>query len=124
MKRRDFLRLQSAGSQQIATLSCERLFMCYADSSVRQEGRAGLLPEGEDWWACEPPRQVDRLSVEQLFHEIGQEIAGADVLVLKDREWLQDDEFGRHVEQLLGNFRAQNREIRYSTINSRTAVKS
>lgn len=123
MNRRDFLRFQSAGSQQIATLSCERLYMCYADSSARHEGKTGQQPEDEDWWACEPPLQVGKLSVEQLFQEIGREIVDVDILVLKDREWLQDDEFGQHVEQLLGSFRARNREVRYSTKSSKTTVQ-
>ena len=122
MNRRDFLRFQSTGSRQIVTLSCERLYMCYADSNARQEGMTGQLPEDEDWWACEPPRQVNKLSAEQLFLEIGREIAGTDVLVVKGLEWLQDDHFGQYVEQLLGSLRGQNIEIRYSTNNAKNTV--
>jgi hypothetical protein len=93
VKRRDFLRLRSNGGQTIMLLSCHRLYVHYNDARS-----------------------------EQLFGELRQEVEHADVLVLEDREWLQDDKFSIQVEQLLAACRAQGGEIRYSTKDSMSPV--
>lgn len=123
MKRRDFLRLRSSGGQTIMMLSCHRLYVHYNDArSAMNNLGSEYCSDAEDWWSGEPPLSVETRPVEQLFGELRQEVEHADVLVLEDREWLQDDRFSSQVEQLLAACRAQGGEIRYSTKNSMSPV--
>ena len=119
MKRRDFFRLRSSGHRQIMMLSCQHLYMGYNDArSQLGNVDSDLSSNDEDWWSGEPPLAVESLQVEQLFTELKEQIAQADVLILEHREWLQDDEFSRLVNELLSQFRADGGELRYSTKDS------
>jgi len=128
MNRRDFLCLRSEGGQRIVTLSCERLFMHYSNSFPVPEpppqellgampGKlpAANSPAGEDWWAGEPPLEIAATTEEELFLNLGNDLADADVLVLQEREWLQGDRFSGRVKGLLARFRQQGGEVRYWT---------
>jgi len=116
MNRRDFLSLRSSEGQQIVMLSCQRLYMGYNDARSQLGcARADQSCNDEDWWSGEPPLAVGSQPVEQLFAELKEEIVRADVLVLEDREWMQDEDFSYQVKQLLIQFRAHGGEVRYST---------
>lgn len=131
MKRRDFLHCRSTGGQRIVTLSCQQLFMQFAHSQSlsgdRQTGHAPSEPgrvmeEDAAWWSGEPPLAVTTPSADELFVAIGNELQGADVLVLQEREWLRDTQFADRVKGLLARFRHQGGEVRYWTGKSETAV--
>lgn len=125
MNRRDFLQFRSTGGQQIMLLSCQRLYIGYTDARSQPGSAASDLSHedkssGEqEWWNGEPPLAVEAPPVEQLFAELREEIIGADVLVLEDREWMQDGAFSRHVQQLLQQFRTHGGEVRYATRDSK-----
>ena len=101
-------------------LSCQRLYMGY-NNARSQLGNATTEPSSsdEEWRSGEPPLSVESQQVEQLFSELREEAVGADVLVLEDREWMQDSEFSEHVKRLLREFLAHGGEVRYSTNNSK-----
>ena len=131
MKRRDFLTLRSKGGQQLIMLSCQRLYMTYNNTLSQPQHAASELPANdEDWWTEEPPLSVASTAVERLFTDLARELEQADVLILEDREWLQEREFVKQVERLLAGFRARGGEIRYpiqesvqdSSTDSRKAV--
>lgn len=130
MKRRDFLHCRSSGGQRIVTLSCQQLFIQFTDSQSlpgdRLTGSALSEPDpvAQDaaWWSGEPPLAVTTPSVDELFVAIGNELQGADVLVLQEREWLRDTQFADRVKGLLARFRHQGGEVRYWTGKSETAV--
>ena len=115
MKRRDFLQCRSSGEQQIVNLSCQRLYMGYNDARSQPGNGAEMSSNDEDWWSGEPPLAVESKKVGQLFAELMEEIAAADVLVIEDREWLQDKDFSKQVMQILKEFHALGGEVRYST---------
>jgi len=102
-------------------LSCQRLFVGYHDAR-NQMAYAGSSQScsDEDWWSGEPPLAMEAQGVSQLFTELKEEIEQADVLVLEDREWMQDEDFSIQLKQLLDQFRAHGGEVRYSTRNSKT----
>lgn len=130
MKRRDFLHCRSSGGQRIVTLSCQQLFMQFTDSqSLTGDRLAGsalsepvLTAQDAAWWSGEPPLAVTTPTADELFVAIGNELQGADVLVLQEREWLRDTQFADRVKGLLARFRHQGGEVRYWTGKSETAV--
>ena len=116
MKRRDFLRFRSSGELQVINLSCEHLYIAYNDARSCFGNVADELSSSDvDWWSGEPPLAVESQQVDQLFTGLGADLTGADVLILEDREWLQDQHFAIQVERLLSEFRAQGGEVRYAT---------
>lgn len=125
MNRRDFFTLRSSDGQQIMRLSCQRLYTKFSDARswlarTGLESAEATAGDDENWWEGEPPLEVEALSEEQLFAELRKQVVLADVLVLENREWIQDEEFSRRIRELLDQFRAGGGEVRYSINNSET----
>ena len=104
-------------------LSCQQLYVQYnAAHAAINTAETGQSSHAEDWWGGEPPLSVESPLIDQLFGELRAKVEQADVLVLEDREWLQDDRFSNQIDQLLAACRARGGEIRYSTRDSMTPV--
>jgi hypothetical protein len=107
MDRRDFLLLRKRGPERVLELSCERLYMRWADA----RSGAGALEEAErpgvPSWEGEPPTQITTVSPQSLLDELEGALAGADVLRLRDPRWLADPVFAAEVEARVDAFRAR-----------------
>ena len=109
MNRRDFLLLRTQGSDRVLELSCERLYMQYVDAQSVAKRRGEEIDGMTEapWWVGEPPTSMDGPDAEGLFRELQSDLADADVLQVRDREWLVTGDFRDRLEALLGGFRAR-----------------
>ena len=120
MRRRDFLLMRTDGSDRVADLSCEKLFMNYQDiNSGLQASReeAGTL-EDADWWAGEPSLNINTADPERFFASILEDLSGVEKLQVLDLEWLNQGEFRVRVETLLLAFKAAGGEVIYKGQNN------
>ena len=111
MDRRDFLLLKTKGRERVLELSCERLYMRWADArsgaggpaaATGAEGREGGDPQT---WEGEPPTEIVTMTTTDLFGELERELARADVLRVRGRDWLSDLDFRHDVESRVKAFR-------------------
>jgi hypothetical protein len=86
MQRRDFLLLRVASDREIE-LSCEQLYMRFADARV----------DG---------------TVSRLFETLATDLAGAGRIRLVDRSWLAAADFKSEVDAALDRFRRSGGEVR------------
>ena len=123
MNRRDFLLFHTEGSQRVAELSCEKLFMHFQDlSSGYQQAteEAGTLDDA-DWWAGEPPLSIHAIDPENFFRGVLGEMRETDCLQVLDMEWLAQGDFRIRVETLLAAFKARGGEVLFQNSNPETA---
>ena len=112
MNRRDFLLVRTRGNEQVLELSCERLYVQYVDAE------SNLGPQDEEhrepaWWSGEPPTVIERPTTEELFRGLEEELATADVLRVRDRDWLMKGAFRDRFEALLPTFRARGGRVEF-----------
>ena len=120
MNRRQFLLFRTEGSQRLAELSCEKLFMHFQDlSSGVQQGREeqGTLADA-DWWAGEPALLINTIDQEEFFRAVLGDLQHADLLTVKDMEWLVQGDFRIRVETLLAAFKAGGGQVSYQQPSS------
>lgn len=115
MQRRDFLLLRTEGSTRVVELSCERLYMRYADA-LATNGRQSVSadPWDGDPWEGEPPAVVGAPTPAELLRAVQRELRDADVLRVLDRSWLVGDELRARVDHLLASFRARGGHVEFS----------
>jgi len=111
MDRRDFLLLFRRGHERVLELSCERLYMRWADA---RSGAGGAPPEPSSAsrgdtqpWGEEPPTEIVTMTSADLLDELKRELLDADVLRIVGREWLSDPDFRRDVETCVEVFCAR-----------------
>ncbi len=125
MNRRDFLTLGTRGEERILELSCERLYMRYADaqSDVGRREEPADVGAGSHSWEGEPPMEIVTPTTSELFDELDRQLADADVLRVLQHEWLAGQEFGREIEARVETFRHRGGrvEFRESTAHLATA---
>ena len=116
MNRRDFLTLRTRGEQRLVELSCERLYMRYADARAGVGRWQPPPPVGatQQAWEGEPPTQIRTPTTAELFDTLERELAGADVLRVLQRDWLTGDEFGPAVEARVAAFRERGGRVEFS----------
>lgn len=122
MNRRDFLSFRTEGSQRVAELSCEKLFMHFQDlSSGFQQAteEAGTLDDA-DWWAGEPPLSIHGIDPETFFRGVLGEMRETHCLQVLDMEWLVQGDFRIRVETLLAAFKAQGGEVLFQNSSPET----
>jgi hypothetical protein len=110
MDRRDFLLLKTKGRERVLELSCERLYMRWADARSSAGGPAAATrTDGNDPqpWEGEPPTEVVTMSTTDLFAELERKLAQADVLRVLGRDWLADLDFRHDVGSLVEAFRVR-----------------
>jgi len=109
MNRRDFLSLRAGPRGQTLELSCERLYMRCLDA------RVGVEPDGgEEYQHGEPPAVIDRRTPADLIQELERDLARANVLRVVDRQWMANDDLGRHVDALVSSFRARGGRVEFA----------
>ena len=72
------------------------------------DARVGAAPRGDDEpWEGEPPAVLDRRTPADLIQALEGDLSRASVLRVVDREWLANEEIGKHVDVLVSAFRAR-----------------
>lgn len=105
MNRRSFLLLKTKGRERVLDLSCERLFMRWADARSRAGSAVAAEPGVHGAWEGEPPSDLVTQSVDDVLAELDRGLSEADVLRVVDREWLSDTTFREAVERRIAAFR-------------------
>ncbi len=114
MNRRDFLLFRREGRERTLELSCERLYMRWADARSglgQAHAEAGPDP-GSGWWIGEPPTEVRSSGVEEVLADLESGLANVEVLRVADSGWLMDGEFREKVEAVFDRFRARGGMVR------------
>jgi len=112
MDRRAFLLVKTRGRERVLELSCERLYMRWADARSGAGRPADTSVPGDvpahdpRPWHGEPPTEIVTPTTEDLFGALERALAEADVLRLRGRDWLSDRDFRREVEARVEAFRA------------------
>lgn len=114
MDRRDFLLLFRRGHERVLELSCERLYMRWADARSGAGGRhapatrhSGRSVQHLQPWDGEPPTEFVTMTADDLLAELERELVEADVLRLDGRDWLADMDFRADVQTRVEAFRAR-----------------
>ena len=117
MNRRDFLFFRTEGSQRVAELSCEKLFMHYQDlsSGFQQAAEEEGSLDGADWWAGEPSLLVNSIEPDVFFRKILEELSEIEAVTVQDMEWLAQGDFRIRVETLLAAFSAGGGGVHYKS---------
>ncbi len=117
MKRRDFLLLRVEGSERVAELSCEKLFMHFQDFSAgfQQGNEEAGTPDDAEWWAGEPSLHIESIDPDAFFNSVLQELKDINTIQVQDMEWLAQGEFRVRVETLLTAFKARGGEVRFKS---------
>ena len=116
MNRRDFLSLSTRDSKRILELSCERLYMRYVDarSGIGRAGEPQAFDTNRRPWEGEPPLKIETPTTRELFAALERELAGADVLRVREADWLSSEEFGREVEAHVEAFRRRGGRVEFA----------
>lgn len=86
-------------------LSCRTLYMhCVG---ARMTGAQPAAECGPDPWGHEPPAILAKRSASDLFEDIRETLAEADVLRLNDVSWMRDDDLRERLEALVHEFRSR-----------------
>lgn len=117
MKRRDFLLLRTEGSERVADLSCEKLFMHYQElnAGFQQGNKEEGIPDDADWWAGEPSLHISKSDPETFFSGVLDDLKAVNAIQVQDMEWLAQGEFRVRVDTLLTAFKARGGEVNYKT---------
>ena len=117
MKRRDFLLLRTEGSERVADLSCEKLFMHYQDlnAGFQQGNKEEGIADDADWCAGEPSLHIRRSDPETFFSGVLDDLKEVNTIQVQDMEWLAQGEFRVRVDTLLTAFKARGGEVNYKT---------
>ena len=115
MNRRDFLSLSTRDSKRIVELSCERLYMRYVDarSGIGRPGESQAFDTNPRAWEGEPPTEIETPTTSELFDALERELAGADVLQVREANWLSGEEFGQQVEARVEAFRRRGGRVEF-----------
>jgi hypothetical protein len=105
MNRRAFLRLKTRRRERVVELSCERLFMRWADARSRAGAAVAAEPGVHGVWEGEPPSDLITQSVDGLLAELDRGLAEADLVRVVEPEWLSDAAFREAVERRIAAFR-------------------
>lgn len=109
MDRRAFFLLGTRGRERVLELSCEELYMRWADArNMAARGAPDASSgAGAEPWTGEPPTDIDAETTDALLADLDRELADADVLRVRDRQWLADPGFRADVESRIEAFRAR-----------------
>jgi hypothetical protein len=111
MDRRDFLFRWMRGQERVLELSCERLYMRWADARAGVGGSATAVAvdpsvhDGLQPWEGEPATQVVVATTQDVLGALDHELAGADVLKITESAWLTDPDFGPALRSRVEAFR-------------------
>ena len=122
MKRRDFLLLRTRGRERILELSCERLYMRYADARsgagrAQESSEVDVDPQS---WDGEPPTEIVMPTTTEVFEELERELSSADVLRVLDRDWLAGGAFRQEVEVRIDAFARRGKRVEFQDSTRRS----
>lgn len=114
MNRREFLLFRTDHAGRVAELSCERLYMHYQQTRLTMHRpEQSPAPDVRDLSDDEPPAVFTERTTQQLFSDVDRELRNADLLRVRDTEWLAVEAFRRDVEDLLAAFRRRGGRVEY-----------
>ena len=102
LSRRDFLRLRPTERGKVLEVSCHTLFMRCADASL-------AAPADLEWepGMGEPPAVFDRPSLDHLLDAFEEDVRDAQVLRLRDPEWMTSVHGADRFDAVIAAFRAR-----------------
>ena len=109
--RRDLLLLRATPHARVYELPCQQLYMRYVDA---RRSRTGVTSAGEAG-PGEPEAVFEGIGPRGIFAALAVELGAADVLRIRDREWLADPLLRREVEGLMAAFTARGGRIEFGT---------
>ncbi|NNC65157.1 MAG: hypothetical protein HKN84_10255 [Gammaproteobacteria bacterium] len=117
LSRRDFLRMHVSRGKRMLELSCERLYMRYADA--RSNAARRQVSNHDDFvggsrrsTGFEVPTPTD------LFDEFERQLGEADELRVLEPDWLNEGEFGREVGARVETFEQRGGQVQYGSFSS------
>ena len=107
--RRDFLRLRRTERGKVLEVSCHTLFMRCADATLP-------VPADLEWepGMGEPPTVFERPSLDELVAAFEQDLRDAQVLRVREPEWLPSVHGAARFETEIDAFRARGGVVEYA----------
>jgi len=91
---------------------------------ARSRTRAATAHEDTTLEAGEPPTRIAAETAADLLEELDRRLAGADVVRVADREWLQEDELRRRVDAALEAFERRGGRVEHERRSSPSPVRA
>jgi hypothetical protein len=110
MNRRDFLLVRRQAREVVAELSCERLYMQFAEAQLMADQRREHAAEA-DPVPGEPPPVFDQPTVDQLFGGLAERLGGVDVVRIVDVQWLACAGFRERMQALCAAVQAKGARV-------------
>ncbi len=112
LSRRDFLRLHVSKGKRVLELSCERLYMRYADACSHAARRQ--VSNHDDFIGGSGPSTGFELPPPtDLFDELERQLTEADELRVLEPDWLNGGTFGREVGKRVESFEQRGGHVQY-----------
>jgi hypothetical protein len=109
--RRDVLLLRSTPQPRVYELPCQRLYMRYVDAR-RVSARE---PPTDEAGPGEPDAVVHVAGPAAIVAALAMELEAADVLRVRDREWLADSGLRRDLEGVIAAFTARGGRVEFGS---------
>lgn len=109
LRRRDLLLLRATPRDRVFELPCQRLYMQFVDA--RRSRPALASPDRGE--GGEPEAVHDAPGPREVFAALARDLAAADVLRIRDREWLADSDLRGEVERLVAGFTARGGRVEW-----------
>jgi hypothetical protein len=109
--RRDLLLLRATPHPRVYELPCQQLYMRYVDAS---RSRTGVTSDGEAG-PGEPETVFAGIGPRGMFAALAVELRDADVLRIRDREWLADPGLRREVDALIARFTSRGGRVEFGS---------
>jgi hypothetical protein len=106
VSRRDFLRFRRTERGQALEVSCRTLFMRCADATAEVAAASDAAADWEPWMG-EPPAVINRRSAGEILDAFERDLEQAQILVLREPEWLDNLPGAERVQQMIAAFRAR-----------------
>lgn len=122
ISRRALFTLHHHETKRVLELSCEQLYMRYADARAAVgSARSADHIEARDG---EPPLAVETPTADQLFASLERELAAADVLFILEARWLTEPKLSHELETRIQAFRERGGEVRFVATQQRPPSQS
>lgn len=102
--RRAFLTFRTRGSESVLELWCEHLFMRWVDAQSAASRSGEAIVEMSPWEG-EPPTEFQTATTLAILEELEARLSAADLLRVRNPEWLSDAGFRGEVEERIERFR-------------------
>ena len=116
LSRRDFLRLHVSEGKRVLELSCERLYMRYADA-CSDAARRQVSNHDDFVRGSRPSTGFVMPTPTDLFDEFERQLAKADELRVLEPDWLNGGSFGREVGKRVDAFEQRGGCVRYGSFS-------